>query len=150
VDYFLHVPLRSGPVRQLTPKLLADNARLHMLMRHFVPHYSCFVAPRRCRSQRAYLTAYLSDRVVPATDDAETPALAVEHSVKASRGKPTRRDRWPASPATRIAMIHHGRCGSQILGDLLDQHSRVGSPGLTSHRESIGSDKRTSRTYREL
>ena len=45
-DYFLHGPLRSGPVRQLTPKPLADNALLHMLMRPFVHTMSCFVAPR--------------------------------------------------------------------------------------------------------
>ena len=223
-DYFLHGPLRSGPVRQLAPEPLADNALLHMLMRPFVHTMSCFVAPRadvvavegfdvalglyaeidlclrllagrpgrkglaclarptpslpqvlavKCvtddvdalddeistweaqrdsfidtlfarrfmapfadrkllckvslaRSQRAYFAAYLSDRVVAVTDDAETSALAVEHSVKAvSRGKPTRRDRRSVGPATRIAMIHHGRCGSQVLGDLLDQHSRI-------------------------
>jgi glycosyltransferase involved in cell wall biosynthesis len=223
-DYFLHGPQRSGPVRQLAPEPLADNALLHMVMRPFVHTMSCFVAPRadvvaaggfeaglglyaeidlclrllagrpgrknlacqarpapslpqvlavKCvaddvdaiddeiseweaqrdsfidtlfarpfmapfadrkavckgslaRSQRAYFAAYLSDRVVPVTEDAETPAPAVETSVKAvSPAKPARRDRRSAGPATRIAMIHHGRCGSQVLGDLLDQHSRI-------------------------
>ncbi|MCI0428985.1 MAG: glycosyltransferase [Rhodospirillales bacterium] len=78
------------------------------------------------RSQRAYFAAYLSDRVVPVADDAESPAPAVEPSVKVvSPGKPARRTRRAAGPSTRIAMIHHGRCGSQVLGNLLDQHSRI-------------------------
>jgi len=223
-DYFLHGPQRSGPVRQLAPEPLADNALLHMLMRPFVHTMSCFVAPRadvvaaggfeaglglyaeidlclrllagrpgrknlacqarpapslpqvlavKCvaddvdaiddeiseweaqrdgfidtlfarpfmapfadrkalckgslaRSQRAYFAAYLSDRVEPVADDAETPAPAVEPSVKAvSPAKPAPRARRAAGPSTRIAMIHHGRCGSQVLGDLLDQHSRI-------------------------
>jgi hypothetical protein len=45
-DYFLHGPHRSGPVRQLAPEPLADNALLHMVMRPFVHTMSCFVAPR--------------------------------------------------------------------------------------------------------
>jgi len=223
-DYFLHGPRRSGPVRQLAPEPLADNALLHMVMRPFVHTMSCFVAPRAdvvaakgfevdlglyaeidlclrllagprghknlaclgrpvpnlpqvltvkhltddvdeldgeiseweaqrdsfidalfarpfmapfaerkalcksrlARSQNAYFAAYLSDRVIPVADDAETPAPAAERPIKAvTLRKPTRRARRAAGPSTRIAMIHHGRCGSQVLGDLLNQHSRI-------------------------
>lgn len=45
-DYFLHGPGRCGPVRQLAPEPLAENALLHMVMRPFVHTMSCFVAPR--------------------------------------------------------------------------------------------------------
>jgi hypothetical protein len=75
------------------------------------------------RSQRAYFGAYLSDRVVPVTGDAETSTPPIEPSI--TPAKPAPRARRAAGPSTRIAMIHHGRCGSQVLGDLLDQHSRI-------------------------
>jgi glycosyltransferase involved in cell wall biosynthesis len=223
-DYFLQGPHRSGPVRQLAPEPLADNALLHMVMRPFVHTMSCFVAPRddvvamegfdvdlglyaeidlclrllagrpgrkglaclarpapslpqvlavKCvaadsdalddeisaweaqrdnfidtlfarpfmapfadrkalckdslaRSQHAYFAAYLSDRAVPATDDAEPSTPPIERSVRAvSPGRPAPRARRTAGPSTRVAMIHHGRCGSQVLGDLLNQHSQI-------------------------
>lgn len=223
-DYFLHGPHRSGPVRQLTPEPLAENALLHMVMRPFVHTMSCFVArnadiiaargfdaergryaeidlcvrllagrPGRkglaclarpalsvpqvlavkrltddvgalndevaeweaqrdgfieslfarafmapfadrklvcksslARSQRTHFTSYFSDRVMAAMDDDESAAPRIEPLVKAaSSAKPARPARLTAGPSTRIAMIHHGRCGSQVLGDLLNQHSQI-------------------------
>jgi glycosyltransferase involved in cell wall biosynthesis len=81
-------------------------------------------------SQRAYFAAYLSDRVVPVADDAESAALPVEPPIKAvARRRPPQQARRAAGPSTRIAMVHHGRCGSQVLGDLLDQHSQISWEG---------------------
>jgi glycosyltransferase involved in cell wall biosynthesis len=81
---------------------------------------------RLARNQRAYFAAYLSGRVVPMTPDAELPAPTVEPWVKTvSPGRPARRPRVAPGPTTRIAMVHHGRCGSQVVGDLLNQHSQI-------------------------
>ena len=223
-DYFLHGPLRSGPVRQLAPEPLAENALLHMMMRPFVHTMSCFVAQRTdvvgingfdvelgcyadmdfcmrllvghpgrkalaclmrpalsvpqvlavknvtddadlldneiaeweagrdqfiekwftrpfmarfadrkelckkslTRHQRTYFAAYLSDRAVATVPDIELPEPPLKPWVKpVSPSRSARRARVASGPSTRIAMIHHGRCGSQVVGDLLSQHSQI-------------------------
>jgi len=45
-DYYSHGPRGGGPVRQLVPDPLAENALLQMIMRPFVHTMSCWVAPR--------------------------------------------------------------------------------------------------------
>ena len=133
-------PTRARAARRQRAAAHADAA----LRAHYV--LLCGAA-RRCRSQRAYFAAC---------------PIAWRQ-----RRTTLKRPRWPSNILSRHHVANRrggiaGRPGdphrhdpswplrSQVLGDLLDQHSRVGSPGLTSHRGSIGSDKRTSRTYREL
>ena len=78
------------------------------------------------RSQRAYFATFLPDRVVTTADDADVPVTGSESGADAlSPARSTRRPRSAAAPSTRIAMIHHGRCGSQVVGDLLGQHSQI-------------------------
>lgn len=45
-NYFSNGLRASGPVQQLVPEPMADNALLHMIMRPFVHTMSCFVALR--------------------------------------------------------------------------------------------------------
>ncbi len=82
------------------------------------------------RSQHAHFSAYLTDRAFPASNAVELSVPRVTPPVgTVSRKRPGRRARPTAGPSTRIAMIHHGRCGSQVLGDLLNQHSLISWDG---------------------
>jgi glycosyltransferase involved in cell wall biosynthesis len=110
-----------------------EEQRDHFIEKWFARPFMAQFADRRelckdrlARNQRSYFAAYLSGRVVPMTPDIESPASTVEPWVTAiPPGRPTRRPRVAPGPSTCIAMIHHGRCGSQVLGDLLNQHSQI-------------------------
>src|SRR5262249_31383678 len=105
-----------------------------------------FMAPyaemkEMCRSrlahhQRAFFATYAGSEATTDFNCGEPSTLATR-SLPARSGIPPRGgSRMPApaqrrktraveGPTTPIAMIHHGRTGSQLLGDLLDQHPLI-------------------------